>query len=605
MVAWLVLAPLVLFVGFQQIFSTHANYDDEGYVMLSVVSFMEGKPLYDETYSQYGPFFYQTQSAFHRWTGLPITHDLNRLKTLGVWLAVSTLAMGFLFRESRSWQIATAGFLVTFFHLDRLCLEPGHPQELCVLAIMLVLILSTQALRSQRPNFWALFLGLTVGAALMVKLNVGVFLFVSSTLLLLLRGPKNPLGKLLLPLGSLGAVALPCLLTVSHLKEGMGFPLPFLCTLSLVGILLCIRYREAPPLPRFTSVSWLAYGVGVGLLVAFSCGMAILGGTSSEGLMHGLVGQHMAFEATFFNPAPIPGVVVVFAGLILYWALKGRDRRWIGLARGTFCAAILFCMLRYLSESNQPLVHGLQDRGAAGLLLGIAAPVLWILLLPGFGARQEQSEWFLGRLPLCLIAALQPMAAYPTPGTQMAIGTLVLALGSLLALHDLTKSEQDWLPKVQCWIPGMLLLLVCTLCVRGDQTFRYRESLTPLALPGADWMRVTKEKSEQFQWLVKTLQNEADTFVFGEHACNSFYFWTGIRPPTSLNPTFWPYLLGEKEQQRIITSLDESLVSAVVHQPFDAQLPNGPLLEYLKQHYRPALHRQATEVWLSQVPLKE
>ena len=68
--AWLVLTPILFFVGFQQVFSTHADYDDEGYVMLSLVSYMNGGSLYDETYTQYGPFYFSAQSLFHQLTGL-------------------------------------------------------------------------------------------------------------------------------------------------------------------------------------------------------------------------------------------------------------------------------------------------------------------------------------------------------------------------------------------------------------------------------------------------------------------------------------------------------------------------------------------------------
>ena len=77
------------FAGYQQIFSTFAEYDDEGYVMLSLASFSAGNPLYDETYTQYGPAFFMLESAFHKVTGLPISHDVTRMKTIGVWLICS------------------------------------------------------------------------------------------------------------------------------------------------------------------------------------------------------------------------------------------------------------------------------------------------------------------------------------------------------------------------------------------------------------------------------------------------------------------------------------------------------------------------------------
>ena len=44
--------------GFCQIFSTFARYDDEGYVMASLQSFLNGHALYDEVYSTFGPAYY-------------------------------------------------------------------------------------------------------------------------------------------------------------------------------------------------------------------------------------------------------------------------------------------------------------------------------------------------------------------------------------------------------------------------------------------------------------------------------------------------------------------------------------------------------------------
>ena len=74
------------FAGYQQIFATYAKYDDEGYVILSLASFLEGEPLYDSTYSQYGPAYYGADAAVHRLTGLPVSHDVTRIETLIVWL---------------------------------------------------------------------------------------------------------------------------------------------------------------------------------------------------------------------------------------------------------------------------------------------------------------------------------------------------------------------------------------------------------------------------------------------------------------------------------------------------------------------------------------
>src|SRR5262245_37072848 len=116
------------FAAYQQIFSTYAAYDDEGYLMLSLRSFIAGEPLYDAVYTQYGPAYYAGETVFHRVSGLPITHDVTRMKTLGTWLAAALLAGLLLLRLTGSPPFAVMAGLATFFHLDRFCLEPGHPQ---------------------------------------------------------------------------------------------------------------------------------------------------------------------------------------------------------------------------------------------------------------------------------------------------------------------------------------------------------------------------------------------------------------------------------------------------------------------------------------------
>src|SRR5262245_50046453 len=59
-----------------------AYWDDEGFFMRALQGFLDGSPLYDETYTQYGPFYYLVAGAGHRLTGLPVTHDGSRLVML-------------------------------------------------------------------------------------------------------------------------------------------------------------------------------------------------------------------------------------------------------------------------------------------------------------------------------------------------------------------------------------------------------------------------------------------------------------------------------------------------------------------------------------------
>ena len=147
-VAVVLLAGLIS-AGYLASFSSFAIYDDEGYVMISLQSYQEGNALYDQTYTQYGPAFFQVSGLLHNILKLPITHDIVRFKTLAMWLLSSILAGIVVWRmispsESRlaKW-LALITVPLVFFHLDRFGLEAGHPQEICVLLMMLCLLIAT------------------------------------------------------------------------------------------------------------------------------------------------------------------------------------------------------------------------------------------------------------------------------------------------------------------------------------------------------------------------------------------------------------------------------------------------------------------------------
>ena len=80
------------YFGYQQLFSTFASYDDEGYVMQSLSHYMGGAPLYDETYSQYGPAFFQVQKLIHDVFEAPPSHDFERFKTLAFWILIGLVS---------------------------------------------------------------------------------------------------------------------------------------------------------------------------------------------------------------------------------------------------------------------------------------------------------------------------------------------------------------------------------------------------------------------------------------------------------------------------------------------------------------------------------
>ena len=82
------LAVLLAGIGAGLLWTTLMMYDDEGYVQYSLRTFSEIGGLYENVYSQYGPFYYLWNWLLQA-AGLEITHITARFLTLGYWLVAA------------------------------------------------------------------------------------------------------------------------------------------------------------------------------------------------------------------------------------------------------------------------------------------------------------------------------------------------------------------------------------------------------------------------------------------------------------------------------------------------------------------------------------
>src|SRR5687768_4003367 len=92
-----VLAPMVLMIcglavtyAFYTVFASPLSLD-EGYLMITVQSFLQGEPLYDSVFTQYGPVYYVYEWVIHRALAIPLTHDATRFLCIFHWLAAAAL----------------------------------------------------------------------------------------------------------------------------------------------------------------------------------------------------------------------------------------------------------------------------------------------------------------------------------------------------------------------------------------------------------------------------------------------------------------------------------------------------------------------------------
>src|SRR5688572_276714 len=79
--------------AFYKVFSGPLS-QDEGFLMITVQSFLEGQPLYDVVFTQYGPVYYFYEWMLHRALAVPLTHDATRFVCMFHW-AVAAVLLGF------------------------------------------------------------------------------------------------------------------------------------------------------------------------------------------------------------------------------------------------------------------------------------------------------------------------------------------------------------------------------------------------------------------------------------------------------------------------------------------------------------------------------
>ena len=94
------LAFYAFFTGFQE-------YDDEGYLLISLREYARGGVLYDEVYSQYGPAYFQLVTGLFRVAGLAFAHTQGRALALALVIAAAILCAVATWRLSGSLLIAS------------------------------------------------------------------------------------------------------------------------------------------------------------------------------------------------------------------------------------------------------------------------------------------------------------------------------------------------------------------------------------------------------------------------------------------------------------------------------------------------------------------
>ena len=559
---------------------------DEGYVMITVQGFLEGHPLYDSVFTQYGPFFYFYEWVCHRLLAVPLTHDATRMLCVAHWLAAAGLVGAAAARLTRSPLAGLVAFALAVAHLAPLANEPGHPQELVALLLGAWLFVASGHGRETRK---LVALSAVAVALAFTKINVGVFLGFALMLALVFhardRLEKGPWRWVLAAL----VAALPLALMRQHLDAEWcrNYAMVMACAVFSTALVAGTAGGQGagwkPCLNALLAMAAVAAGLSI---------VAMAAGTSPGGLFAGLLLTPLRMPGTALLPLPVPSVALasavgaVAAAILVQRLPAGAARRNVvaGLKAGFAFAAVVLLL------------------GQARLQLAWLMPWVWLVAVT---AEEAAAADKFPRALLALGAAWQGLQAYPIAGTQATVATLLLVPAAVLCLADVVRvlaSSHKAVASFSAAKPQRLLLAkglaACALVfvfaerwVNIGQVRREYDSLPELALPGSSLVRMDPESTEMYRELSACLRTECDTFVTypGIH---SLYFWTGKRPPTQLNSTGWGQL-SHAQQEQILGTLRRSrrpllVVVAAAAESWAQGVPEPirPLVRSVKEDWR-------------------
>jgi hypothetical protein len=538
-----------------------SSWDDEGYFLITVQGVLRGKPLYDETFSQYGPAYYLAELAFRSISAVPVTHETGRWEILAFWLAVATVTAWWTSKLAGSYGWALVVFAVVARHIVPWGADPGLPQWFLLLLLTAAVGLSTGVDRpAALSGIRLVLIGALTAAVILTKINAGVYLAAGLVLALTLnrRGRWATAAYLS---AALGIAALPLAIMRRHLAADLTFAV--VTSTSIVTCAVAAWTR-----PSRTTLPRRAVGLTVAGLAMASVGICVatlLAGTSLRGLVDGVIVRPFRFAGQIWLPHDFPpGAMLFSAGSLIACCILCAAVSRSGLTRFTAAALV---MARACAAVL--ILFGGRYAMGCGVLL------LWVILLPP--AREGADRFLFARATFAFTAAVEFLYSYPLPGYQLKWGTVLLLPAGVLSLADLARDVSAMLPVLGKWnlVAGasqiaVLAHLIRVLPLPGSIGVL---TLTPLDLPGARNLLVSAPGAARLHWITENLRAHCDTFVTMP-GLNSYYFWTGLEPPTGMNESEWMILYDAAQQARIV--------------------------EALSSHQRPCAVRSATDVafWL-------
>lgn len=582
-----ILGGLLVLSAYWLLWTTFMVYDDEGYVLWSLRTFAEGGRLYEEVYSQYGPFFFLFNRALHV-LGVDFTNTAARALTLCYWIGTGGLCGALVWQQTRSAIATFAAFGGVFVHLWPMVAEPSHPGGLICLLVALIAWAGAQP--AITPRRLAAIVGALGAALALTKINIGVFVLASAGAWGLLNLRESKLQKWA-PWIAAGMLALLPWVLMRKLDAPWARTFAWIDAAAGVSVVFAAGRTRQRTVGGGELAALAAAAAAVALVTS---GLIVASGTSIRALVEGVVLaplRHPSIYSLAFTwhsgSLPIALAGVAMAGWLAAGRGEPRGANVVFLARLLVAAAYLWCMVRATRLESY------------GFALSFGLGTAWLFVLPARSpdATKNARAW------LALLLVPQALHAFPVAGSQISWGTFLWAPLVALGLHEACSAWKS--ARIRILIATGAVALLATTTVRYTRVGwnRYRAS-DALGLLGAERLRLPERLSSALRILVRNSAAHADP-LFSLPGMQSFHLWSGVPPPTTANATHWFNLLSSAQQDAILEKLAASPRSGVIVQRYvhdflvQREIPiAGTLADWLRENYAPAFRLESYEFWV-------
>lgn len=583
LVATLLAVPFVLFTTFSGL----SWFDDEGTLLVGFRSLMEGHRMYDDIYSLYGPLYNAVYGLIYVVLRIPLTHTAGRLIAAGLWLSYTAGFALFCYRLTRSVPAMLIGFFFVLVWLLNLMNSPGHPEEMCLLLLATVLLLTHSSERAPRI---AAFMGIgaAVAALALVKINIGAYVGGGVLLVFLRASAPTFWTRIAIPVVVAALLSLP--FAVQVLLFGFEWVRVYIL-FSTACIGMALLAVLAVPMPIIIRpADWSVTALAGTLTCLVVVGGMMLAGSSGYALLNAVLLQNAHFIRNWYIPLHLGPY---------------------GLADA---AASALTAVAYFASGSRPFMREYRHLGILALkcmfvLLGVYSifyaeaqvfplltPFCWLLIVPPPGNRQLHP---IARGMTGLIGAIMSLYPFPVAGTQIYTGALLpVVMVPVLACDVLTGRHERGARRLPAWFAtfwaATVVLALGTLITQ--QSARAYWQKVPLGLPGTSLIRVDQKQADVLRWVTAELSSCASSYSLP--GLWSFAFWTGQALPTALNINDVLAFIQPARQEEIVQALSKQPDLCIAYNPaylrfFDrGQIrTDPPLLHYLHTDFVPVADR--------------